>query len=92
MPAELGRRIHLFQANGRIHREHDELFAEVAWLQVMIGQNIIPRSYHPLADRLNTDQLNRYLGNIRRIVGGIAGKLPPHGDFIARNCAWEKQE
>src|SRR5205085_11684621 len=42
LPEELQHRIDLFRAAGRIARDHDELFAEVAWLQVMIGQGMLP--------------------------------------------------
>jgi tryptophan halogenase len=86
-PAELQRRIDLFRANGRIHREFDELFTEIAWLQLMIGQGIEPRSYHPLADRVDARALERFLGNIQRIIRGEVNKLPAQADFIARNCA-----
>jgi tryptophan halogenase len=87
IPAELHRRMDLFRANGRIHREFDELFTEVAWLQVMLGQGIVPAGYHPLADRVTTDQLNGFLGNIKRIIGSAVDKLPTHDDWVSRNCA-----
>jgi len=87
VPAELHRRIDLFRANGRIHREFDELFTEVAWLQVMIGQGIEPRSYHPLADRVSDQQLQGFLGNLRTIIAGEVNKLPAHDAFIRRHCA-----
>ena len=86
VPAELHRRIDLFRANGRIHREFDELFTEIAWLQLMIGQGIEPLGYHPLADRVDAGQLERFLGNIQRIIRGEVNKLPAQADFIARNC------
>jgi tryptophan halogenase len=90
VPAELHRRMKLFRANGRIHREFDELFTEVAWLQVMLGQGMEPNGYHPLADRVTSDQLNGFLGNIKRIIGEAVNKLPPHSEYIAKNCAARK--
>lgn len=87
LPSGLQRRIDLFRANGRIHREFDELFTEVAWLQVMLGQGIEPAGYHPLADRVTPEQLNGFLANIKRIIGEAVSKLPAHGEFIAKNCA-----
>jgi len=87
VPSSLKRRIELFQANGRIHREFDELFTEPAWLQVMLGQGIEPRAYHPLADRVNPQQLDGFLGNIKNMIAGAVRKLPAHNEFIRKNCA-----
>lgn len=90
IPAELHRRMDLFKANGRIHRELDELFTEVAWLQVMLGQGIEPQGHHPLADRVTPEQLQGFLGNIKRIIGTAVDKLPMHEEWIRRNCAASK--
>ncbi|MEJ2384137.1 MAG: tryptophan 7-halogenase [Xanthomonadales bacterium] len=92
VPAELHRRMDLFATNGRIHREFDELFTEVAWLQVMVGQGLQPASWHPLADRLDRAQLKRFLDNIRTIIGGTAARLPKHADFVAQHCASRSSE
>ena len=87
VPSSLQRRIDLFRANGRIHREFDELFTEVAWLQVMLGQGVEPGGYHPLADRVSEQQLDGFLGNIKRIIGDAVSRLPAHEAFIRKNCA-----
>jgi tryptophan halogenase len=57
----------------------------------MPGQGIEPGGYHPLADRVNTEQLNGFLGNIKRIIGSAVSKLPPHSEFIQKNCAANKR-
>jgi tryptophan 7-halogenase len=87
VPESLERRVALFRANGRIFRNSEELFAEVGWLQVMIGQRIDPEGYHPLADQLSAEQLAEFLGLARKHVDHVAGQLPSHADFIARCCA-----
>jgi tryptophan halogenase len=87
IPDTLQRRMDLYSLNGRIHREFDELFTEVAWLQVMHGQGLLPAGYHPLADRITPQQLNGFLGNIRKIIGNAVGRLPTHEEWIERNCA-----
>ena len=56
VPATLQRKMDLFLANGRIFREDDELFSEESWIQVFLGQGIIPRSYDPLVDLKSTPQ------------------------------------
>ena len=48
VPETLQRKIDLWMANGRIFREDEELFAEESWIQVFIGQGMIPRGYDPL--------------------------------------------
>ena len=48
LPATLQRKIDLWCSNGRIFREDDELFSEESWIQVFLGQGIVPRGYDPL--------------------------------------------
>lgn len=86
IPESLARRIALFRGNGSIFRDADELFTEVGWLQVMLGQGIEPQRHHPLADTLDQSQLDEFLGNIRTLVGRAAGTLPPHERFVAEHC------
>src|SRR3546814_4264520 len=40
IPDTLARKVELFRSHGRIFREEDELFIEIAWFQVLTGQNI----------------------------------------------------
>jgi len=87
LPDSLSAKIELFKATGRIFREQEELFAEVGWFQVLVGQNIIPETYHPLADVLTQDELAGFLRDIRTIVSTPVPHLPSHSDFITRYCA-----
>ena len=87
LPDSLSAKIELFKATGRIFREQEELFAEVGWFQVLVGQNIIPETYHPLADVLTQDELAGFLRDIRTIVSAPVPHLPSHSDFITRYCA-----
>lgn len=87
VPDNLTRKINLFKHNGRLFRDNNELFTEIGWLQVMIGQGITPNAYHPLADALTADQLSEYLTNIKTIVTKAAKLLPTHQSYIAKYCA-----
>ena len=87
IPDSLRRRMELFRANGRLFRESDELFAEVGWLQVLLGQGIDPTGHDPLADALKPDELNDFLTLARRHAAQVAGRMPAHHDFIAAHCA-----
>lgn len=86
-PDALRAKIDLFRATGRIYREHEELFTETGWLQVLIGQHITPQRYHPLADELSEAQLSGFLGDIRTLIDRAAATAQLHADYIHKNCA-----
>ncbi len=87
IPETLQRKIDLFRANGRIFRENEELFAEESWLQVMIGQHIVPRSYDPLVDMLAPELITRYLADIETAIARCGDILPLPREFIAHSGA-----
>ena len=87
IPDSLRNRLDLFETAGRLYREGQELFTEVGWLQVLIGQHVLPAAYHPLADLPETSQLERFMDNIQRIIAKAATQLPDHAEFIRENCA-----
>ena len=41
LPESLTAKIEQFRATAYIHREHEELFTEVAWFQVLVGQGLV---------------------------------------------------
>lgn len=86
VPETLQRKMELFRSSGRIFREDDELFAEVSWIQVLIGQGIIPRSYDPLADIKSDVQVAQYLENIEAVIAKCVKVMPRHEDFVAKFC------
>lgn len=87
IPESLKHKIDLFKATGRIFREGNELFTENGWLQVLVGQGIIPADYHPMADDLTDVQLSELMANLKLIIDSNVSKLPTHNDFIARHSA-----
>lgn len=84
VPDSLVRRMELFRDTGKVFREQDELFTEVAWQQVMIGQGLVPRDYHPLVDALSRKELDEFLDNVRDIIGEAVAALPDHEQYLAR--------
>jgi len=87
LPEELDRKLALWRATGNVSRLPDELFAEPAWVQVLIGQGIIPDRYHPLADQLDSSDLDGFLSTVATVVDRTAAAMRSHADFIARHCA-----
>jgi tryptophan 7-halogenase len=87
IPDTLQEKIELFRTNGRLYRENEELFSETSWLAVMLGQGIMPRAYHPLADAYDASALHTYLAGVRDVIVRSAGSMPSHADFIRTHCA-----
>jgi tryptophan halogenase len=52
----------------------------------MLGQGIMPRAYHPIAEKLPDEELTRFLGGIRDNVARTVAGLPDHGAYVARYC------
>ncbi len=86
IPAELQARLRLFATSGRIHREADELFTEVGWLQVMIGQGLTPNGWHPYADLIAPEQLREFLGNLRTLIARAVASMPTHQAAVDGYC------
>ena len=89
VPDTLQRKIDLFAANGRIFREDDELFAEESWIQVFLGQGVIPRGYDPLVDLRSEAEIEAFLGNVEGVIRKCVAVMPDHGDYVARACPAE---
>lgn len=86
-PDSLRHKLEIFNATAQIFREGEELFTEQSWLQVMVGQGILPRRHHPLADNLPREKLEDFLGSIRALIGGAVAQMSSHERFIAEHCA-----
>ncbi|WP_394686950.1 tryptophan halogenase family protein [uncultured Xanthomonas sp.] len=84
---ELEETLALFRDSGRFYRNGDEMFAEISWVQVMVGQGILPRAYHPLVDQVPQADLERFMASVEQTIGHCADAMPPHQAFIDRYCA-----
>jgi tryptophan halogenase len=85
IPEGLAHRIKLFKETGRVFRKNNELFDD-SWMQVMIGQGLMPESYHPIVDNMSNEELKRFLDHIRDNIDNTVKQLPPHEAFIDRFC------
>lgn len=86
VPDSLQHKIDVWMANGRIFREDEELFAEESWIQVFIGQGMIPRGYDPQVNLKSDTQLIQYLSNIAGVIGKCVKIMPTHAEYVAKTC------
>ena len=82
VPASLQQKMDAFRESGHLFRIDEELFTEVGWLQVMLGQGLRPESYNPLADTLTSNEVRDYLKNLRTIMQGTVKRMQPYPDFL----------
>jgi tryptophan halogenase len=86
IPESLKHRIELFKQTGRVFKEPGELFGENSWIQVMIGQGLMPEQYHPIVNMMSDDELEHFLNNINKNAYKLVGQLPEHQRFIDNYC------
>ena len=86
IPDALAHRMDLFSESGRVFREGDELFGENSWIQVMLGQGIMPSDHHPIADVMSEKEIRVFLEHIENNVKRTVDRLPSHEAYIANYC------
>jgi tryptophan halogenase len=84
IPDSLQTKIDLFKASGKVFRYSDELFAEVAWHQVMLGQHLIPDDYHSIADSISDQQLTGMFSDLKALIIKTVSQLPSHEQFLEK--------
>lgn len=92
IPEALTQKIEQFKKNGRIYRNSTEMFNDLSWLEVMHGQGIHPRTYHPLVDRMTKDEIAQRLEGVRHVIEKSVDYMPTHAQFIAEHCKARKMD
>lgn len=87
LPDSLQQKIDLFRSAGRVFREHEELFTESSWIQVLFGQNVLPERYHPMVDLIPADEIRRMVDGVKGVLERSAEVMPLHDDYIRQYCA-----
>ncbi len=83
VPERITQKIELFKANGTLTKDNLDIFLEPSWLQVMLGQGVVPEDYHPLADTLSDEQLKEKLANTKKTKMQPMPEIPSHDEFLA---------
>jgi len=86
IPDSLQHRLDLFRDTGLVFEAESDIFRENSWVQVMLGQGIEPRSYHPIVDMMDERELRQFMQFQQQRVDHILGQLPTHQEFIDRYC------
>jgi tryptophan 7-halogenase len=84
IPAQLADNIALFRDSGRFFRNAEEMFALTSWVQVMLGQHILPRNYHPAVDLIPEREVDELVSGVRNVIANCVQAMPMHAQFLAR--------
>ena len=86
IPDSLAQRIELFKQTAYAYQGDSELFRVDSWTQVMLGQRIKPKTYHPAARLLGAEELTKYLAEFRASIPQTVARMPAHQDFVNQYC------
>lgn len=86
IPEALAHRIKLFENTGKSYQVEGELFRQDSWMQVMLGQGLYPKSFHPIVKTMKTTELQKFLDDLKNNVNHLVDGLPKHHDFVREYC------
>jgi tryptophan 7-halogenase len=84
IPDSLREAIDMFRCDGRYFRNGEDFFALPSWVQVMLGQGIVPQGYHPIVDDMPDDKLVELVERMRMTLSDAVASMPTHGEWISR--------
>jgi tryptophan 7-halogenase len=82
LPETLTEKIRLWRDAAFIHREHEELFTEVGWFQVLVGQGVTANGYNPIADQMSEQGLQDLLNGTEVAFVEEVKQMPRHLDVL----------
>lgn len=88
VPDTLAKKMELWRLHGRVFRENAELFTMPSWIAVMLGQNIWPDKYDPMADTLDEEKVAGAMKQMREAYHNTALQMPSQVDFLKQSNSW----
>jgi tryptophan 7-halogenase len=86
IPDSLAERIELFRESGQAYQATDEMFRVESWMQVMLGQRLLPRGYHHMGRMLGPERLRKALDTLKGSIAGAVTRMPTHEEFLRSYC------
>ncbi|MEW6760352.1 MAG: tryptophan halogenase family protein [Pseudomonadota bacterium] len=84
VPDSLREAMDLFRYDGRYFRNGEDFFALPSWVQVMLGQRIVPQNYHPIVDEMPEEKLVEHVEGIRTLISRAVSTMPTHQEWVDR--------
>jgi tryptophan halogenase len=86
IPDSLAHRMAIFRENGYAWPDDVSLFRVDSWVQVMMGQGLMPKQHHGAGRVLPASGLEQQMAALRKMIEDSVAQLPEHADFIKKYC------
>lgn len=84
VPERLAQKIQLFKQTGHVFNDANDIFRDASWLQVMLGQGVMPADFHPSVNAIPDAALLSSLEQIRQAKWQPLTQMTGHDDFLRR--------
>ncbi len=84
IPDRLRHKIDLFTQTGVIFNEEHDIFRDSSWLQVMMGQGLQARDYHPAANAMPDQAFLQRMAQLRQVKREPLSQCMPHEAFLQK--------
>ncbi len=82
IPDTLQNKLDLFREGARAFRLNEELFDKSSWIAVMLGQNVMPKSYDPIVATIPVASVGESIESMRMALIQDVARMPTHEEFI----------
>ena len=86
VPESLRISMDMFREVGYLKPYKHGLFMVPSWVAVLIGQGIIPNSWHPAVNEWDADTLRINMEKLKQQMKAAASQLPDHLTALQRHC------
>jgi tryptophan 7-halogenase len=84
IPDSLKEKIELFQTQGKLYRNPEDLFKDPSWYSVFEGMGIRPQKYDPLVNLTPPHQILSVMDQVKSLMLQMAMGLPEHSAYIKK--------
>lgn len=84
IPQSLTHKLRLFEETGRVFLDDGDIFRVDSWTQVLMGQGLMPKQYHKVADEMSEEALKQFMTGLKQQVTQRVNSLPSHHAFLSQ--------
>jgi tryptophan halogenase len=82
VPESLSEKLEFFRSRGEVLTTTSDLFKEVNWAALLIGQGLQPTGWHPLANAMSNQDIHSNLGLISKAIAARLIDMPGHASLL----------